>query len=200
MPEPEEEEKPRPLPLTLESRRALALDLEMIPEASAMLQRDRFLEKGLAALVDGGHLDTAFRLLARMLSPAKAMLWAILCHDDANPILTEGELPADVTRRALLAFARAPGEATRDAAERAGQALGWTEPLGMAASALSVLPNGKAILLDGEMNPETKLFADLVGRSILLVALGTPGGELARATKAKVLAAKGVSLALYRKP
>jgi hypothetical protein len=198
--EADEEEKRRPMPLTLQSRRMLAGDLGMDPEASAILERHSFLEKGVADLVDEGCLDSAFRLLARMLSPAKSMLWAVICHDEGNPPQADGSLPVEVARTALLAFARDPGVQTKGAAETAGQALGATEPLGLAASALSFLQDEKSILAPGGKLPENGLFGDLVGRSVLLMALGTPGGERVRATKGRVLAAKGVSLALFRKP
>lgn len=198
--EPVEEDNPVPLALTLASRQALARELSMEPDASAILERHASLEEGLAALVDGGHLDPAFRLLARMLSPAKSMLWAVLSHDVINQGDRAGDMMCEKARKALLDFALKPVTDTKAKAEVTGQALGGTHPLGLAASALSLLVDGKASLQAENSLPENCLFADLVGRSIWLMALGTAGDERKRATMAKVLAAKGVSLSLHRKP
>ena len=103
-----EDENQGLLPLTLDSRRAFASQLAMEPEGSAILERYPFLEEGLAALLDDGHMDAAFRLLGRMLSPAKSILWVVLSHDfaDRNKASVSGE--SEKVRRALLAFAIEP--------------------------------------------------------------------------------------------
>lgn len=193
-----EDENQGLLPLTLDSRRAFASQLAMEPEGSAILERYPFLEEGLAALLDDGHMDAAFRLLGRMLSPAKSILWVVLSHDfaDRNKASVSGE--SEKVRRALLAFAIEPQAGTKATAEIAGSALNGNHPLAIASGALALLGNCDDRTLVQPVSPETALFSDLIGRSVWLMALGAGGEERQQAIVAKRLAAKGVSLALYQ--
>lgn len=196
MSEPDEDRKPDPVPLTVASLQALARNAGLEPAAAKILESHAYLENGLAALLDNNHFDSAFRLVARMLTPAKAMLWVLLGHD----ILIaggRGETPAELAaRQAMLDFARKPGPDTMARFEKASQSVGGTHPFGLAASALNTVNDPFLRPSGGDVPFAPGLFSDLIGRAVWLISLSVPGDDRAKAVIAKELASRGVSLAL----
>lgn len=189
MAEDEETGGPTPIATTLASRGRLAGDAGFSSGARALLEKHAPLEEGLAALLDADELDAAYRLIARMLPPNRAILWVVLALDRCGCLNPEGE-PA---RSALLGYVRKPEAGTRNAAENACLALESTHPLGLAGSALAMIPPEQGI--PGPISGP-RVFADLVGRAVWLALLSSGLEIRDRCILAKRLASFGVTLAL----
>jgi hypothetical protein len=193
---PDNDEKPQPLALTLPSRQRLGLVLGAESDARSILEARPFLEEGLAALIDAGHLDPAFRLISRMLDTSGAILWVLLCFDRAQGNQPEPNLQEKAARSALLEFAKKPNPGTLASAESACRFLGGTHPLALAGSGLS-------LALDNRLQPDgvavpfpSNLFPDLIGQAIRLISLSVPGEPRFKRIFAKELASRGVTIAL----
>ena len=91
----------------------------------------------LAALLDGGHVVDAVRLVASALPPREGVWWAWAAATHAAR-LTSGDVAPPPVQQALAATERwiaAPDEATRRAAWQCAQDAGMDTPAGSAAGA-----------------------------------------------------------------
>lgn len=185
------EENPSPVPLTLASRQRLAKDLQVGESATAILVKNQHLEGSFAELLDSGEVETAFRLIARMLKPAKAMIWLVMSHRFTNA--NQDRLVADEVKAetALIEYARDSSPDKAATAESACRLLGGTHPLGLAGSSLSTLQN----MLEGYSPFSCSIFPDLVARSVWLMSL-SESRDRERSVLSKELASRGVALAL----
>lgn len=182
-----------PRPLTLASRQALAMEAGLDRVAAGHLEKWPLLEQGFAALVDDGQWDPAYRLVARMLTPAKAILWLILCRDMLEEKAQAHPDNEDHCRSALLGYVKNPCPETKAAAQVACATLDGTHALAIAAGGLSLA--GEEVVGQAAPYP-SGLFADLVGRSVWLTSLSFVGDSREKCIFGKKLAACGVSLAL----
>lgn len=191
MVEPEGEEKACPASLTLASRQRVARELGFSQSAVAVLENHPHLENGLSLLLDSGQTEPAFRLIARMLQPASAILWVVLCHRFLRENQNGKNPEEDGALAALIEYARQPSPDKATAAQNACLVLGGTHHLGVAGSALSTLPSQPG---ENHLLPVT-LFSDLIGRVVWLISLSETE-DSGRQILAKQLASRGVALAL----
>ena len=185
------EENPGHVPLTLASRQRLAKDLQLGEPATAILVKNPHLEGSFAELLDTGEVETAFRLIARMLKPAKAMLWLVLSHRFTNASQDRQVADEGIAEVALIEYARNASPDRAAAAESACRLLGGTHPLGLAGSSLSTLQS----MPEGYNPFSSSLFPDLVARAVWLISL-SESRDRERLVLSKELASRGVALAL----
>jgi hypothetical protein len=185
-----------PFQLTIDSRRALARRVGMQAASIRILEKHPLLEDATADMADQGLNDDLFRLVARMLAPSVAVFWVVAMCDYRKWPPDDSQVPLKEARVALLNYAHKPTPENLNLAVAKAKALRPSTPLGQAGTALSLIGAG-----DGNAGGQDLkgVFADLLGRSILLLCQEEPD-DLKKQILCKLSAGAGIFLAVNGLP